>query len=243
MLHALYTIGAKSMRPYRPLQPSQIIFVDRVICLVVCHVISLLVPLTAQAQSKAEIDAALSTRSFRQADAALNMAYARDMAGKNVYIPLLARKRALQKAQLAWLKFRDAEAAFIASGYVHTTTHTGGHWVKVYTDALTALTDERTRYLKAGSYNYNYNYTDTEDDSDKTLNEAYKALLSVLDDRQKKLLTTAELAWIKFRDAEMSRFDGTKPKYADYALYQLTVDRTGALKASYSRYKQLNSSN
>jgi uncharacterized protein YecT (DUF1311 family) len=231
------------VRPCRSLKPSQIIFVDRVICLIICHAVSLLAPFTAHAQSQADIDAALSTRSFQQTDAALNTAYTRDMAGKNAYIPLLASKKALKEAQLAWLKFRDAEAAFVAFGYEHKHTHTGGHWVEVYASALTALTDERTRYLKAGSYNYNN--TDSEDDPDKKLNDAYKALLSVLgvDDREKKLVTKAELAWIKFRDAEMSRFDGTKPQYADYALYQLTVDRTRALKASYLQYKHLNSSN
>ena len=208
------------MRLSRSSPSAQIIFVDRVIRLVVCHALCLLAPFTAQAQSKAEIHDALTSRNFREADAVLNAAYARDMAGKNAHIPQSASTKALKKAQLAWLKFRDAQAMFYASGWDHNHPHTVGNWLEEYATALGALTYARTDQLEEGTYK------DVDSGGDRDLNDAYGKLLSVLDDRQKKLLTTAELAWIKFRDAEIGRFAGTKPKYAVYARNKLTFDRT-----------------
>jgi uncharacterized protein YecT (DUF1311 family) len=222
------------VRLSRSSQSAQILFVDRVICLVVCHALCLPAPFTAQAQSKAEIHDALSCRNFKVADAALNAAYTRDMAGKNAHIPLSASKNALKKAQLAWLKFRDAEAMYAASFLDHNHTHSGGQWLEDYAFALVALTDARTEQLEEGSYK------EFDGGGDRDLNDAYRKLLSVLDDRQKRLVTTAELAWIKFRDAEVGRFAGMKPKYAVYARNKLTFDRTKDLYLDYKGFKHLN---
>jgi uncharacterized protein YecT (DUF1311 family) len=218
---------------------AQIIFVDRAIRLVVCHALCLLAPFMARAQSQAEIHDALSSREYRKADAALNAAYARDMAGKNPHIPPSASTKALKKAQLAWLKFRDADAIFYASSYDHNHPHTRGSWLEEYASTLDALTYLRTEQLEEGTYKD----VDSDRYHDTSLNDAYKKLLSILDDRQKKLLTTAELAWIKFRDAEIGRFAGTKPKYAVYARNKFTIDRTKNLYMECKALKPLSPKN
>lgn len=71
---------------------------------------------------------------------------------------------------------------------------------------------------------------------DKRLNENYKKLTATLEPDRKKALTAAEVAWLKFRDANCSFVSdpdgGTEARIAgDDCFMRMTAERTTELKA------------
>lgn len=83
--------------------------------------------------------------------------------------------------------------------------------------------------------------------ADKKLNQVYQQLRAQIEDlQQKKLLINAQLAWIKFRDAncefEKSRFAGgtIAPSIYFSCIEQVTKQRTKELEEDYSRLRKEN---
>ena len=89
------------------------------------------------AQTQAEMNHS-AYRDYQKADAALNAAY-KKLAG----VLNAEEKTQLKTAQLAWLKFRDAEATFLSAreqgGTIYPTVHSMN---------MTDLTQKRTQELK-----------------------------------------------------------------------------------------------
>ncbi|MDB5099071.1 MAG: hypothetical protein JWM80_3492 [Cyanobacteria bacterium RYN_339] len=114
---------------------------------------------------------------------------------------LSAEQRAkLQAAELAWIKFKDADVEF------HRAWHGAAAAEARYLD----MTREREVYL-ALAHNFTARLhqeteTFTSDRpyaaADKALNNAYGKLVTKLDATSRKKLLAAQLAWIAFRDAE-----------------------------------------
>ena len=78
------------------------------------------------------------------------------------------------------------------------------------------------------------------DRADKTMTAAYKKLMTVLTAKQKKQLKAAQVAWIKFRDAETVMLSGQVEGGSIYPLVfntnlkEITERRTKELKDAYS---------
>lgn len=79
-----------------------------------------------------------AARDYQKADAELNRTY------RSLYAALDKNRRAkLKAAQLAWLKFRDAESAFVSS-----EMEGGSAQPMLYSGALADLTKKRAKELK-----------------------------------------------------------------------------------------------
>ena len=80
------------------------------------------------------------------------------------------------------------------------------------------------------------------DRADKTMTVAYKKLMTVLTAKQKKQLKAAQVAWIKFRDAETVMLSGqveggsVYPLVFNTNLKEITERRTKELKDAYSAF-------
>ena len=91
----------------------------------------------SQAQTQAEMNR-MAYRDEAKADAAMNAAYKKLMAKLDA-----PDKAKLKKAQRAWLAFRDADAASLAS------QETGGSmYPMVYSSYVQEITEARTKELK-----------------------------------------------------------------------------------------------
>ncbi len=88
-------------------------------------------------QTQAEMNRQ-AMREHGRADAAMNAAYTRLMTVLNK-----EQKAQLKKAQLAWLKFRDTEAPFLAS-----KVKGGSVYPMIYHLHLAEITEARTKALK-----------------------------------------------------------------------------------------------
>ena len=95
-------------------------------------------PLTANAQTQTEMNITAG-KTYDKADKTMTVAYKKLM-GK-----LDAKGKArLKKAQIAWIKFRDAEAEFRSS-----ESEGGSMHPMVESDCLTEITNQRTKELNA----------------------------------------------------------------------------------------------
>jgi uncharacterized protein YecT (DUF1311 family) len=92
----------------------------------------------ANAQTQAEMNECQG-REYKKADAALNAAY-KQLVAK---IEDEGERASLKAAQLAWIKYRDANCEF--ESYLNKG---GTMYSLVYDGCLTALTQERTRHLR-----------------------------------------------------------------------------------------------
>ena len=88
------------------------------------------------AQTQAEMNVKAGSE-YKQADATMTAAYKKLMAKLNK-----KEKARLKKAQIAWLKFRDAEAALLSS-----KVDGGSIYPMVYATHLKELTTQRTKQL------------------------------------------------------------------------------------------------
>ena len=123
---------------------------------------------------------------YDQADVTLNNAY---QSVKAAVGPQKADQ--LIVAEQAWLTFRDDYCDFVQSQYAG-----GSIQPTVYYGCLTQLTNDRTAELeqtKAASMNY--------EAADQELNAVYQDLQTYLNPTEQEQLTTAQLAWIDYRDA------------------------------------------
>lgn len=175
-----------------------------------------LLPTLVQAQSQVDIKVAWGQPNVKRADAALELAY---KSVKNY----IYETKTLTAAQLEWIKFRDAEALFVASSGA-----TRDAWIVLYANAITTLTEQRTKHLLDNVYlpepGSKINSPDI------ALNNAYKRLIATLPESRRKLLVASELAWIKFRDTEAARFKSMEPRYVKWAVDALTVERWQSLQ-------------
>ena|SRR5437868_13224524 len=92
----------------------------------------------ANAQTQMELNEC-QAREYKKADAALNAAYKQLMAK----VDDEGERGALKAAQLAWIKYRDANCEF--ESYLNKG---GTIYSMVYDGCLTTLTEERTRHLR-----------------------------------------------------------------------------------------------
>lgn len=92
----------------------------------------------ANAQTQMELNEC-QAREYKKADAALNTVYKQLMAK----VDDEGERSALKAAQLAWIKYRDANCEF--ESYLNKG---GTMYSMVYDGCLTALTQERTRHLR-----------------------------------------------------------------------------------------------
>ncbi|WP_008316411.1 lysozyme inhibitor LprI family protein [Leptolyngbya sp. PCC 6406] len=122
---------------------------------------------------------------YAQADAKLNQVY------QAVKSPLSAAKaEQLVSAELAWITFRDTNCDFVQAQFAG-----GSIQPLVYSGCMTTTTRDRTDILQG--------FTPTAPDyatADADLNATYQALKSSLSVADQSLLTTAQLAWITYRD-------------------------------------------
>ena len=96
------------------------------------------VPLTANAQTQMEMNITAG-KAYDKADRTMTAAY------KKLMSKLDAKGKArLKKAQLAWIKFRDAEAGLLSS-----KVEGGSVYPMVYAEHLTEITTQRTKELNA----------------------------------------------------------------------------------------------
>ena len=98
-------------------------------------------PLTANAQTQMEMNITAG-KNFDKADKTMTVAYKKLMSKLDV-----KGKARLKKAQIAWIKFRDAEAELLAS-----KVEGGSIYPMIYSEHLTIITNQRTKEL-------NYAYT------------------------------------------------------------------------------------
>ena len=194
-------------------------------------------------QTQAEMNACSFT-DYKEADAELNKVYREVMAKLN---NKPKRRNLLKKAELAWIKFRDAQSEYEASEFWG-----GSMSVGFYFDSLASITKERIEELTKDIKNVpenNSNYRVSYKEADAELNRVYKDVMFQLtkeERKRKKLLKTAELAWIKYRDAqsefeafEVERGSKNKEIYLR-CLTLITVSRTEELKKERRYLQSLN---
>ena len=92
----------------------------------------------ANAQTQFELNEC-QAREYKKADAALNAIYKQLMAK----VEDEGERGTLKAAQVAWIKYRDANCEF--ESYINKG---GTMYSMVYDGCLTALTQERTRHLR-----------------------------------------------------------------------------------------------
>lgn len=191
-------------------------------------------PEPSHATSTFEIDEQ-AARDFQAADHDLNQAYQR-------LLPKLAKpaRAKLQAAQLAWIPYRDAWADFRSDMY------RGGTILPiVYTNTRRDLTEARRKDFDSvlanlatgGKLAILDDVATREKLQDGQLNAAYSLVRKDLDASGKALLTKAELAWIKYRDADAAfaaawRTAQPARQVRAQRLYELTSAQTDALNQS-----------
>ncbi len=121
---------------------------------------------------------------YTQVDDALNQQY---QAVKNT---LSANKQdTFVAAGRAWIEFRDANCEFAKMQF-----EGGSIQPMIYLGCLTQLTEDRMDELAAVSPSLGYGA------ADRQLNQVYQEIQPVLSDLEQEQLTTAQLAWIDYRD-------------------------------------------
>ena len=171
--------------------------------------VSVASPAWAQSQLEMNMKAQASAKT---ADTKLNSTYKRLMVSLDQ-----PAQAALVRAELAWIAFRDAECALVASPY-----EGGSIQPLMYSTALERLTAARTAELAASGPGRG------DPQADARLNRLYKELLGDMTPAVRKQLQKAQLAWIAFRDAEAGfqalRFGGSK-RVAIEALTRVRADQ------------------
>jgi uncharacterized protein YecT (DUF1311 family) len=148
---------------------------------------------------------------YAQADATLNQVY------QSVKGNLSANQvDALITAEKAWIDFRDTNCAFVQSQYAG-----GSIAPMVYYGCMTTTTQDRVDVLQ-GQVNTALSYGA----ADAALNETYQTLKNVLSETQQDLLTTAQLAWLDYRDTHCAYAPGEETN----CLAALTAARTADLQ-------------
>ncbi|MFE4106389.1 lysozyme inhibitor LprI family protein [Almyronema epifaneia] len=147
---------------------------------------------------------------FDQEDAKLNRVY------NQLKPSLKANQQAqLTEAELAWIEFRDTNCDFEAAQY-----EGGSLQPTIYYSCLAQVTADRTAELQdPASTNVSYAT------ADQQLNQVYQALKSDLSESGKSALTTAQLAWLDYRDSNCAYEGNTQD-----CLARLTLARTNQLE-------------
>ncbi|MDB5101456.1 MAG: hypothetical protein JWM80_5877 [Cyanobacteria bacterium RYN_339] len=154
--------------------------------LVVLTLLALQAPALAQTQLELNFQAKDKAMA---ADKVLNQRYKQVMGRLGS-----ADRTQLTKAELAWIKFRDAECTHEEDQY------RGGSMAQmIYWQTYQRLTELRAQGLEAA-------VGPAGAAADRKLNAIYQAWDKEQDPAAHKLLQQAELAWIAFRDAEAARF-------------------------------------
>ena len=181
----------------------------------------------AAIQTTLELDAEAG-RQFLAADKSLNLIYQRLLPKLNP-----ESRGKLAAAQIKWIKYRDAWAevrldayrggTFAKVAYTHSRAATTENRVKDFTDLIAQM--RAARRVGEG-------VNDQVAAVDQRLNANYKELLESLDAPGKKILTTGELAWMAYRDAELGFTDAWRHDAAWHAnrLYELTQAQAEELK-------------
>ena len=150
-------------------------------------------------QNQAEMNACASL-SYQNADKKLNQVYQQVRAKLQG-----ANREKLTLAQLAWIEFRDGNCAF-----ARTEVEGGSMEPMIFSGCLADITKKRTASLE--SYNRGQLLQpagSSYQEADRKLNQVYKQLRSKVSAARRTKLETAQLAWIKFRDANC-RFESTR---------------------------------
>jgi uncharacterized protein YecT (DUF1311 family) len=146
---------------------------------------------------------------YAQVDAELNQRY------QAVKGTLSADKQTdLVAAGRAWIAFRDADCEFVQSQF-----EGGSIQPMVYWGCLTQRTQDRIDELAGVSPSQSYAV------ADQQLNQVYQALKAVLSSADQEQLTTAQLAWLDYRDLHCA-----VPASTDQCLALVTEFRTGQLQ-------------
>jgi uncharacterized protein YecT (DUF1311 family) len=146
---------------------------------------------------------------YAQVDAELNQRY------QAVRSNLSADQQdRLVTAGRAWIEFRDANCEFVQMQF-----EGGSIQPMVYLGCLTQLSQDRIDELAGVSPAFSYKA------ADQQLNQVYQEIQAVLPEPEQEQLTTAQLAWLEYRDLQCA-VDGS----SNACLALLTEFRTGQLQ-------------
>ncbi|NJL88269.1 MAG: DUF1311 domain-containing protein [Leptolyngbyaceae cyanobacterium SM1_1_3] len=148
--------------------------------------------------------------SYDQADTKLNQVY-------NQLKPSLSAQQQdqLTQAELAWIDFRDRHCEFEAGQF-----EGGSVQPTIYYSCLAQVSAERTAELQSPApTRLSYKA------ADQQLNQVYQSLKSGLSDSRKSGLTTAQLAWLDYRDTNCAYEASTQD-----CLARMTLSRTQQLE-------------
>ena len=146
---------------------------------------------------------------YDQVDAELNQRY---QAVKNSLS--VDKQDVLVTAGRAWIEFRDANCEFVQMQF-----EGGSIQPMVYLGCLTQLTQDRIDELAGVSASLSY------EAADQQLNQVYQEIQVILPEPEQEQLTTAQLAWLEYRDLQCT-VDGS----SNACLALLTEFRTGQLR-------------
>ncbi|MGI8934387.1 MAG: lysozyme inhibitor LprI family protein [Phormidesmis sp.] len=157
--------------------------------------------------------------SYTQADAELNRVYQAVKAEQPS-----SGKRALGKAEVAWLAFRDLDCEFERSQF------DGGSMAPmIYSGCLSDRTQTRTAELRRPALpNLSYQAADAQ------LNQTYQSLLAALSEDRQSDLVEAQIAWIEYRDSNCAFEVLYSPRVIGetQCLARMSVTRTAQLEQS-----------
>lgn len=147
---------------------------------------------------------------YSQEDAKLNQVYNQVKSGLSS-----SRQAQLTDAELAWIDFRDANCEFEANQY-----EGGSIQPTIYYGCLAQVTANRTAELQdAATASLSYAA------ADQRLNQVYQDFKDSLAASGKSSLTTAQLAWLDYRDANCAYEANTQN-----CLARVTLERTNQLE-------------
>lgn len=154
---------------------------------------------------------------YQQVDARLNQVY------QSVKGSLGAAQRdRLIDAELAWIEFRDRNCEFVQAQF-----EGGSIQPVVYYGCMTQTTQDRTAELQQPqppSQSYAI--------ADQRLNEVYQNLRGTLSAPMQERLTTAQLAWLDYRDLHCAYAGGDESA----CLARITETRTARLLEQFENY-------
>ena len=155
---------------------------------------------------------------FEEEDDKLNQYY------QDLKASLSSQKQAdLTAAELAWLDFRDSNCDFEAS-----QVEGGSMQPTLYFSCLAEMTRDRTIELQQPdpiSLSY--------EQADQQLNELYQTFQAILIDQNLEALTTTQLYWISYRDANCAY----EPGDINDCLARVTQQRTQQLEEQLSMWQ------
>lgn len=164
-----------------------------------------------------QLDMNLCAKAFHaEEDARLNEVY------QSLKDNLSADRQAkLVAAEKAWIAFRDQNCAF-----VRQQVSGGSIEPSIYYGCLSQITASRTAELQQlGQASMSY------EQADQDLNDMYQQLKAVVDAPHQDALTDAQLAWLKYRDANCA-YEADEQS----CLARMTEARTQDLKAQYEQW-------